>query len=233
MGKGLILITGSGRGLGRDLALVFADNGYDLILNGRNQNNLKEVFEEILSKNVQVSCIPGDIRSLETIAALTEEAKKGKISVLINNAGAPTEIRPFENLSYDEILETIGTNLISPIELTRKIYPLMVSNGGGTIIYINSMIGMECKEQKGIGCAARWGLRGFTGSLRPEAEKCGIKIISVYPTKIKTRPEYVYGYESEDVAKRIYRAHESGFSGILKLDGRPKEFRPKRKIEYG
>tara|TARA_Y100000294_G_scaffold168352_1_gene178473 strand:+ start:721 stop:1422 length:702 start_codon:yes stop_codon:yes gene_type:complete len=233
MTKESVLITGSGRGLGRNLALVFAENGHDLVLNGRDESKLKRVLEEISPTRVNTSYVVGDIREIETINKLEEEAKRNNISILINNAGSPTGGTLFEELTYEEVIETITTNLISPIELMRRIYPLLQEKDGGTIININSIIGLECKELKGIGCAARWGLRGFTGSLRLEADKYGIDVISVYPSKIKTKQEYTFGFEPRDVAERIYKKHAEGFSGMLTLDGRPEEFKPKRDIEYG
>tara|TARA_Y100000310_G_scaffold325155_1_gene388201 strand:- start:176 stop:874 length:699 start_codon:yes stop_codon:yes gene_type:complete len=232
MASETVLITGSGRGLGRELALVFAEHNYNLILNSRGEIN-HEFREEMLSMGSDVHHVVGDIREIGVMDRLVDLAKREDISVLINNAGAPTEGCTLDELSYDEVMETITTNLISPIYLTKGIYPLLKEKGRGTIINLNSMIGLECKEFKGIGSAARWGLRGFTGSIRPEMEKDGINVVGVYPTKIKTKPEYEFGFEPREVAERIYRACADGFSGMIKMDGRPEEFKPKKDIEYG
>jgi len=233
MARECALITGSGRGLGRDLAHIFAENDHDIILNARNKENLESVSKEIEKLGVNCYSKGGDIRDVGTRILLSDLAQDKSVSVLINNAGAPSLNKPYEQVGYEEIEEMIETNVLAPMKLIRSIYPTMIKQGKGTIININSICGYECKETKITNCASRWGLRGFTGGLRLEADKHGIKVIGVYPTRIKTRPEYTFGMESRDVVEKIYEAYASGFSGILKLDGRPKEFRPKEDIEYG
>ena len=227
MSKEAVLITGSGRGLGRDLALIFAENGYDLILNGRDESKLIGVKQEVENLGVRADYIFGDIRENEVRDWLVDLARRKDISVLINNAGAPTEETLMEDIPYSEIIENLTTNLISPIELTRRIYPLLKEKGNGTIINLNSMLGLEPKKYKSEGVAARYGLKGFNDSLRLEAEEQGINVIGVHPTKIKTKPQYIFGWEIKDVAKIIYSANEEGFSGNLILDGRPEKFRQK------
>lgn len=227
------LITGSGRGLGRDLAHIFAENNHDIILHARNKENLESVAKEIENMGVNCYMVLGDIRHGRTMRALLGMAISTRASVLINNAGAPSLDKPYEQVTEEEIEEMIETNLLAPMRLIRRVYSDMIEQGRGTIININSICGYECKDQKTTNCTSRWGLRGFTGGLRLEADKHNIKIIGVYPTRIKTRPEYTWGMESRDVVEKIYNSYKEGFSGILKLDGRPEEFRPEEEIEYG
>ena len=82
-----VLITGSNRGLGKELALVFANNNYDVILHGRDKKELKKVKEQVSKTGVNCSSVSGDLNSNKTIDELDKISRDKNISVLINNAG--------------------------------------------------------------------------------------------------------------------------------------------------
>ena len=126
-----------------------------------------------------------------------------------------------------QVYESIETNLLSPIRLTQKIYPLLKEQRHGSIININSIVGKEPKKYRSVHSATKWGLKGFTKSLRIEAEDYNVKLINVYPSQIKTVKEHTFGLEPYDVAKQIYNEHQTGKDwDELIIDGRPEEFRP-------
>ena len=164
------------------------------------------------------------MRSDDTIQKLYD-ASKGQISVLVNNAAIPCYGLPLDDMSEEQIWNSLETNLIAPIKLTHKIYPLLKEQGYGSIININSIVGKEPKKFRSVHSATKWGLKGFSKSLRIEAEENGIKVINVYPTQIKTVKEHTFGLEPHGVAKKIYKEHIDGDIGELVLDGRPEEFR--------
>ncbi len=224
-----ILITGSSKGLGKALALVFAENKFNIILHGRNNNELKDVEKKILEKNVKCVVVQGDLNELKTLESLEKISKEKKISVLINNAAFRMEKEELSKISDGAIDEMILTNLIAPIKLTKRIYSIFLDNGGGTIVDINSISGRENQELRTLYCASKWGLRGFTDTFRLEAEKNNVKVIEVYPSRIKTRPENEYGMEAVDVAKDIFEAYNNKNVRDLILDDRPEEFKKKKK----
>jgi len=226
-----VLITGSSRGLGRELALTFANRGNNIILHGRNADDLESVRSELLEKRVGVSIVEGDLRSRSTLDSLFNISREKRASVLVNNAGIHSYNLPFEEIEEDKIDEMLYTNLIAPIKLTWRIYPLFLSMGYGTIININSIIGLEPKEKKTLYTSSKWGLRGFSSSLRLESGRHNIKIIDVYPTRIKTKPEFDYGMSPGEVAEKIYAAYEKNKSMSLILDDRPEEFRQKHDLK--
>jgi short-subunit dehydrogenase len=218
------LVTASSKGLGRAIANVFATNGYDVILHGRNENKVQETKKFLEKYNVKVYEVLGDLR-VPTVINQLYEYSKIKISVLVNNAAIPCYGLPLEEMDIDQIYNSLDTNFKVPVFLTHKIYPLMKRQGYGSIININSIVGKEPKKFRSIHSATKWGLKGFSKSLRIEAEENGIKVINVYPTQIKTIKEFTYGLEPEYVAKKIYEEHTDGDTGELVLDGRPEEFR--------
>jgi 3-oxoacyl-[acyl-carrier protein] reductase len=226
-----VLVTASSKGLGKAIAYQFMLNDYDVILHGRDKEKVrktKELLEnvsvEYRNRTIDISCVVGDLRSNDVIEELYK-VSKDKISVLVNNAAIPCYGLSLDEMDKDQISNSLETNLVAPIKLTRKIYPLLKKQGYGSIININSIVGKEPKKFRSVHSATKWGLKGFSKSLRLEAKENGIKVINVYPTQIKTVKEHTFGLEPHDVAKKIYKEHIDGNTGELVLDGRPEEFR--------
>ncbi|MFC1903347.1 SDR family NAD(P)-dependent oxidoreductase [Chloroflexota bacterium] len=226
-----VLITGSSKGLGEELALVFADNNHDLIIHGRNKEDLARVKAKVSKKGVNCHILAGDLQLDKTIEELYKLAKETDVSVLINNAGtdlnyedAPDKLKlQFTKISDKQIDEIITTNLIAPIKLTRRLYSLFLDKGHGTIININSLSGMEPHWRRTVYGASKWGLRGFTDTLRKEAKEDNIRILGVYPDRIYTKPFFKDGMEPQEVARNIYDAYKNTHINEIKLNGRPKK----------
>ena len=222
-----VLVTASSKGLGKAIAQTFADYGYDIILHGRDVNKVKKTKKLLEKNNIKVYDIVGDLTDSNFITQLSK-ISENKISVLVNNAAIPCYGLPLNDMKYEQIAESLNTDLISPILLTQKIYSLFKKQGYGSIININSIVGKEPKKFRSVHSATKWGLKGFSKSLRIEAEEDGIKVINVYPTRIKTVKEYTYGLEPKLVAEQIYNEYVNGKNkGELIIDGRPEEFKPK------
>lgn len=222
-----VLITASSKGLGKAIAEIFAENKYDIILHGRNEEKTKKTGEELVQRGVNVYTVLGDLRKEETLEALCSQAKERNISVLVNNAAIPCCGKPIEELNDEYILENLEVNLIVPIKLARRIYPLFLDRGYGSIININSIVGLEPKKFRSVHSASKWGLRGFSSSLRIEAKTRNIQVMEVYPTRIKTAAEFTYGMEPREVAQKIYDAYKKKDLDDLIIDGRPLEYRGK------
>jgi len=226
-----VLITGSSKGLGEELALVFASNKHDIILHGRNKEDLRRVKEKISKLGVNCHVLAGDLRSDKTIEELYKLAKGKDASVLINNAGvdlklqdAGTDLKlPLNEIDDKQIEEILITNLIAPIKLTKRLYTLFLDKGYGTIININSLSGLENQKLKSVYCASKWGLRGFTDTFRLEAEKHKVRVLGVYPSRIKTKPYFTFGMEPQEVSQKIYAAYKNAGISEIKIDGRPKK----------
>lgn len=220
--KETAMITGSSRGIGEGLALVFSKNGYNVVIHGRNKKRLESVKKKVEKNNVNCSVVVGDINKVNVLNRLSDIAKEKDVSVLINNAGLPCPHLPLEEIKDEQVDNIINTNLISPIKLTRRIYDLFMKKQKGTIININSLSGLENHFKRTIYCTSRWGERGFTDTLRKEAEENNIRVFGVYLSRTKTQPEYEYGMTVDYVTERIFEFYESNEKGDLTLDNRPK-----------
>tara|TARA_Y100001970_G_scaffold290801_1_gene425788 strand:- start:176 stop:868 length:693 start_codon:yes stop_codon:yes gene_type:complete len=222
-----VMITASSKGLGKAIAKEFASKGFNLILNGRDQRKLNDTMNEIIadnSKNIKCEYVLGDLRLDNTIEKLYK-ISRDKLAVLINNAAIPCYGLPLEEMVDDQVYESLETNLIAPIKLTKKIYPLFKEQGYGSIININSIVGKEPKKFRSIHSATKWGLKGFTKSLRIEASYHNVDLINIYPSRIRTNDEFHYGLEPKKVASEIFQSYSS--STLEKtIDGRPEKYKP-------
>ncbi len=216
----VILITGSSKGIGEELALVFADNKYDIILHGRDRKNLSRIKADILKKGVSCYICAGDLRRPRVIKQLSKMAKEKIISVLINNAALHCPHLPLQKISDRQIEDILTTNLIAPIKLTKAVYSLFLRRPAGAIININSISGLENQELRTIYSASKWGLRGFTDTLRREARKRGIRVIGVYLSRVKTRPSFSRGMAAKDVAQKIFNVYAGTGKEEVIIDGR-------------
>ena len=216
------LVTASSKGLGKAIAKEFINQDYRVILHGRDENKLLATREK-LESNV-IDTVVGDLRSDDVIKKLYE-ASKGQISVLVNNAAIPCYGLPLDEMNEDQVWESLETNLVAPIKLTKKIYPLLKQQGYGSIININSIVGKEPKKFRSVHSATKWGLKGFTKSLRIEAHEHNVQLINIYPTQIKTVKEHTFGLEPEEVAQDVFKCHKIGLLERV-IDGRPAEYRP-------
>lgn len=173
------LITGSSKGFGRSLALAFARNGGAVILHGRDEARLANVREQVLQIGAECDVVHGDLRREATIDALYEAARRHDLDVLINNAGIYAN-RPFSTVSIEVFREVIETNLLAPVALTRKIFPLFQKKQSGLVVNINSVAGKNGSDGESAYCASKHGLRGFTRSIQFEANRDRIRVVDVY-----------------------------------------------------
>lgn len=224
------LITGSSKGLGRVLANVFSDNGYNLMIHGRNEERLLEVRDELIGKGSKVRVVSGALTDRVVIDTLAENAKELGVSVLVNNAAESVCNIPFEEIDDSFVESMVYTNLIAPILLTKKVYPYFVERGGGNIVNINSVFSLETKKNSTIYTASKHGLRGFTNALRQEARDKGIGVMEVYLTKVRL-PGGTYGMDAREAAENIYDRFKNPGCQELFIEGRPQKYRPDGKDE--
>ena len=158
---------------------MFAENGYGVIVHGRDEKALAELKSEIMMKDVRCNVVAGDITSEKTIRKLSDMAEKRDLKILINNAGIYLK-KPFADMSLDAFRTIMEVNLFAPVCLTRAIFPLFQRRGSGAIVNINSLAGKNGSDGESAYCASKHGLRGFTGSLQFDATKNGIRVIDIY-----------------------------------------------------
>ena len=224
-----VLITASSHGLGLAIAKKFSENNHGVIIHGRNIDSIHHASKCI--DNV-VCTIRGDLRNPSTIEKIYNKVAEHNVHILVNNAAIPCYGLPMEQMSTEQVNHSLLTNLLAPIHLIHRIYPILIKNHSGGIININSIVGIEPKKYRSIHSAAKWGLRGLSKSLRIEANEKNIRVMNVYPTQIKTVDEHKYGLDPALVADLIYKEFYNPLAlEELVIDGRPNEFKPDKKYE--
>jgi NAD(P)-dependent dehydrogenase (short-subunit alcohol dehydrogenase family) len=176
----IAVITGAGRGIGKSIAHVFAEEGADLILAARTRQQLDQVADDIRDKKRNAIAITCDVSSPEEVqqlaAAVTE--KFGRIDILVNNAGISRRSRLLE-YDDDTWLEVIRVNLFGVYLCTKALLPLLQQTGAGRIINIASTAGKAPVPFNTAYGAAKHGVLGFTKSFASEVALSGYPEITV------------------------------------------------------
>jgi short-subunit dehydrogenase len=181
-----VVLTGASGGIGQKLALAMAPLSATMLLVGRNENALAGLQNELRKINpaLIVSTAACDLGTAEGRAAVlnTAQTMPGGINLLVNNAGV-LDFHSFATQDEALIESLIHTNLTSPILLTRKLLPLIVT---GQIVNIGSAFGDIGYPGFAAYCASKFGLRGFSQALRRELSDSQIQVRYFAPRATRT-----------------------------------------------
>lgn len=182
-----VLITGGSEGIGKETALLFANNGYNIVIAARHGDRLQTAAQEIENLGAAVLAIPTDVRDSEQVNTLVHKAidRFGSIEVLINNAGRYIS-GPVEKFSLDDWHQTIDLNLWGYIHLIHAILPHFLERGQGTIVNVDSIGGKVATPYLVPYCTSKFAVTGLTESLHAELAPKGIHVCGIYPNLIKS-----------------------------------------------
>ncbi len=215
--KKVAVITGSSSGIGKEIAKLLLEKEYALVLSGRNESGF-----DFVKREEGVDIVLGDITQKETRQQIKEliENKYKRLDILFNNAGI-TYIQPFEENTEAQLDTIFSTNLKAPMLLTQDLYGTMKFQKSGTIVFINSAAGKQGYPNHTMYSTMKFGLNGFSQSLRQEAKKYGIRVISVHPggvntnlyNNLKDKPDVNQYMDAKKLAETIvYLAETTGLS---------------------
>jgi NAD(P)-dependent dehydrogenase (short-subunit alcohol dehydrogenase family) len=198
----VVMITGASRGLGRGLALAYAREGANLIINSRNADSLDPVAREAEGTGVEVLAFPGDVSRSTHVEKLMGAAVErfGRIDVLVNNAGVLGPRVPIEEYPEDEWRRVLDANLTAPFLVTKAVIAHMPE--GGSIINVTSGVSIEGRAEWGAYSVSKFGLEGLTQILAAELKDRGIRANSVDPGGMRTEMRAA-AYPDEDPTTRI------------------------------
>jgi len=184
-----IVVTGSSRGIGAEIATLFASEGASIIVNcHQDLEGAKAVTDKIKASGGTVEMCIADVRDPKSAERLIESAVKtfGKIDVLINNAGVVKDAL-LENMTFDHWREVLDTNLTGVFNCSKAAYPVMKSQGHGKIVNISSVVA----EMGNIGqvnyVSSKAGVIGLTRALALEFSRYNILVNAVSPGFTNTR----------------------------------------------
>jgi uncharacterized protein len=205
-----MVITGASTGVGRATALRFAGEGYSVCALARSADKLDELATETAGKIVPYPTDVSDSKQVErTFARILED--HGQIDVLVNNAGVTSGGQPVDVSVIDRIIDT---NLKGTLYCTFAALPSMRENGGGHIVNVASIAGVDISAKGGDGlyAASKHGVVAFSESLGKMVRRDGVLVTALCPGGIDTplwNDENPYPYDkdtmirSEEVADLI------------------------------
>ena len=181
------LVTGGGTGIGRAVALGFAECGADVAIASREMNHLEPVVEEIESRGVRACATTVDVREYDAVEAMTDTviAELGGIDILVNNAGA-NFLGPTESLTPNGWRSVVGTILDGTAYCFFAVGEHMIATDGGAIVTMgatNSVRGAPYHAHSGAGKA---GAHNLTQTVASEWATHGIRANTVAPGIIET-----------------------------------------------
>ena len=200
------LITGATRGIGKQIAITLAKQGYNIALNYRKENeeleNTKKEIEEI---GVQVLAVKGDVTNFEECENFVKQVieRFGQIDVLVNNAGITKDML-LMRMKKEDFEQVIDTNLVGTFNVTKNVVPYMMKARSGRIINISSVVGISGNAGQTNYSASKAGIIGFTKSLAKEIASRNILVNAVAPGFIETNMTDVLKDDvKQEIAKNI------------------------------
>ena len=201
------IVTGSARGIGREIALKLAEVGADIVVNDIEAaaESLESVVKEIKTLSRQSLAVTADVSSSEDVNRLIETAVKefGKIDILVNNAGVTRDqlLMKMTDEDWDTVL---NIDLKSAFLCTRAVIRHMLRQRSGRIISIASVVGMVGNAGQANYASAKAGIIGFTKSIAKEVGSRGITVNAVAPGYIQTKmTEQLNDDQRQEMLKHI------------------------------
>ena len=210
------LITGATRGIGKEIALELAANGFDIAVNYRSmQDDMQKLKEEIEKHNVKCEFVQADVANFEQCEAMVKETieKFGRIDVLVNNAGI-TKDGLIMRMKKEDFEAVIDVNLTGTFNVTRNVIPYMIKQKEGRIINLSSVVGVAGNAGQTNYSASKAGVIGFTKSLAKEVASRNILVNAIAP-----------GFIDTDMTKVLSDSVKEGINAQIPLKrmGTPKE----------
>ena len=202
-----VVITGSSKGIGKDIALTFAKLEANVVISGRYKASLEAVLKEMHKYNPKCIAVAGDLSNISEVRNLIEKAASqfGTIDVLVNNAGVNIAKMAMEvtEEDWDTVLDL---NLKTAFFASQAAAKYMLKQNNGRIINIASQMAFVGYVKRAAYCASKGGLVQLTKALAVEWAKQGIRVNAVAPTFIETElTEKMFKDEAfkKDVDSRI------------------------------
>ncbi|MGB9632767.1 MAG: 3-oxoacyl-ACP reductase FabG [Chloroflexaceae bacterium] len=191
------LITGGGQGIGKVTALTFAREGARVAVADINMANAQAVAEEIVRNDGQAKAVFLDVSRAESVevAVRTTVEAFGRIDILVNNAGITRDAR-MQKMTEDQFDAVINVNLKGVWLCAKAVVPIMIANGGGSIINAASIVGIHGNFGQTNYVAAKSGVIGMTKTWARELGPNHIRVNAIAPgftvtEMIATVPEKV------------------------------------------
>lgn len=181
------VITGSGRGIGRAMAVAYAREGAHLVLAARTLEELEETKRAAASAEREVLIVPTDVRDPQSVAALAQQtlAHFGRIDILVNNSGVAGPTSVLWEIDPQDWAETFAVNVNGTFLCCRAFLPQMIQQESGCILITGSMTGKRHLPGRTPYAASKLALVGLTRTLAWDAGQYGIRVNLISPGPVE------------------------------------------------
>ena len=210
--KGLVaIVTGSSRGLGREIAKAFAKEGATVVLCARPQSptglpgTIDEVAELIQADGGEAFPVPCDVANEENVRSMLERVmgRYGRIDVLVNNAGVMIPGEPFLDIDPERWEQSMAVNVRGPYLMCRHVLPVMIEQRQGRIINIGSRAALNHRPGGTVYCSSKAALHMFSFCLAEEVKEYNIAVNVLDPGAMKSEGSSIIPWAQHDWAQRI------------------------------
>ena len=175
------LVTGASRGIGKAIAEALAAEGARLVLSALTVRTLEETAAALRAKGAEVVTVAGDVGEEADAAAMVGAAARfGRLELLVNNAGIGPK-GPLEETDPATFDRVFRTNVRGPYLTMRAAIPVMRKQGGGTIVNLASLAGVNPVPNRAAYAATKWAVIGLSRSVLQEVRKSNIRVIVLEP----------------------------------------------------
>jgi 3-oxoacyl-[acyl-carrier protein] reductase len=212
----VVIVTGAGRGVGRQTALRLAAAGATVVAVARTAGDLRRLEQESEARAGRIVAAPGDVRLAETATAVVGDAEErfGRVDALVCNAGIE-RVKPLTDVSDEDLDTTLDTNLRAVVTFCRAALPGMLRRRSGHLVAVASMAGIRGFGDDAVYCASKFGVVGLMDALDEEVRARGVRVTTICPGAIDTDlvrwvapddPVRRWFLRPEDVAEAVHFA---------------------------
>lgn len=178
----LALVTGASSGIGLELAKQFAGHGYDLVMAGKEPQDLAQACAQVEALGAHCTTVPGDLSQMSAVRELYDTARAiGPVAALCANAGRGVYGDFVRDTDLEEELETIQLNVTSTVCLCKLAAPDMVARGSGHILITSSIVADTPDPFQTVYAASKSFLLSFAEGLRNAMRERGVTVTALMP----------------------------------------------------
>jgi len=215
------LVTGASAGIGRELARLFARNGYDLVLSARRADVLQQVADEISQAGRKAHVVAADLGVPDGVRQLHDHLQRERIEVdvLVNNAGFGLQGQ-FADLPLDPQLDMIQLNVVSLTALTRLLLPPMLARNRGGVLNVASTAAFQPGPLMTVYYATKAYVLSFSEALHRELGGQGVRVTALCPGPVETefmaRAGIPENYFPRFLSRSAERVAQEGYDGLMR-----------------
>ncbi|TMN21675.1 SDR family NAD(P)-dependent oxidoreductase [Lentibacillus cibarius] len=182
-----VIVTGGSKGIGKSIALAFAEHGSKVVIVGRNESALIQATNELKNYHAACSYISADLKNMNEVSAMVDEAvnRMGALDVLVNNAGINIT-KPALEITEQDWDQVLDTNLKATFFCSQKAAEYMIPKESGKIVNIASQMAFVGYWNRASYCSSKGGMVQLTKALAVEWAEHHLNVNAVAPTFIKT-----------------------------------------------